>query len=47
MPLLALIPWVGGAVLGGLGVYTVSDTAKKLATAALVGGVVYYLYKKG
>jgi hypothetical protein len=44
MPLLLL---GAGALLGGGTVWAVSETSKKLVTAAVVGGALYYLYKRG
>lgn len=46
MPLM-LIPLLGGALLGGGTVWAVSETSKKLATVAIIGGGLWYLHKQG
>ncbi|AUR98307.1 TMhelix containing protein [Vibrio phage 1.249.A._10N.261.55.B9] len=46
MPLI-LLPLLGGALLGGGTVWIATDTAKKVTTAALIGGALYLYMKRG
>lgn len=48
MPLLIPIALFGsGALLGVGGTVAVSDTAKNIATLAVIGGAAYIAFKKG
>jgi len=46
MPLIPLV-FIGGALTGGAATWFVSDTSKKIATAAIGIGALWYLHKKG
>jgi hypothetical protein len=48
MPFLIPLLFVGsGALLGGGATWIVTDAAKKLTTAALIGGGLYLYLKRG
>jgi len=47
MPLIPLLWLGGGALVGGGSVWLATDAAKKLTTAALIGGGLYLYLKRG
>lgn len=47
MPLIPLLWISGGALLGGGATWIATDAAKKLTTAALIGGGLYLYLKRG